>query len=100
MATGSGCSTRCASAFGWRAGDGGTMSNALNTPVPACDREDDRALVMASKLGDAQAFATLVKRHQAKIFALAMRYTGVREDAEDVVQQALQKAFLHLPRFQ
>lgn len=30
------------------------------------------------------------------LFVLAMRYTGVREDAEDVVQEALHKAFIHL----
>ena len=43
---------------------------------------------------------TLVKRHERKIFVLALRYTRVREDAEDVVQQTFQKAFVHLQRFE
>jgi RNA polymerase sigma-70 factor (ECF subfamily) len=81
-------------------GDEGAMNNTPNTRILPSDAADDHALVMASKRGDAQAFELLVKRHQPKIFALAMRYTGVREDAEDVVQEALHKAFIHLRKFQ
>ena len=76
------------------------MNNTPNTPIPPCDAANDHALVMASKSGDGQAFELLVRRHQPKIFALAMRYTGVREDAEDVVQEALHKAFIHLHKFE
>ena len=72
------------------------------TPMPMvpCDAADDHSLVMASKRGDGQAFEQLVRCHEPKIFALAMRYTGIREDAEDVVQEALQKAFIHLHKFE
>jgi RNA polymerase sigma-70 factor (ECF subfamily) len=34
------------------------------------------------------------------MLAFARRYTRVREDAEDVVQQTFQKAFIHLNKFQ
>jgi RNA polymerase sigma-70 factor (ECF subfamily) len=59
----------------------------------------DQALVATAKMGDEQAFETLVKRHRTRIFALALRYTRVREDAEDVVQQTFQKTFVHLSSF-
>ena len=35
-----------------------------------------------------------------RIFALALRYARVREDAEDIVQQTFQKAFVYLHRFE
>ena len=59
----------------------------------------DKALVARAKDGDEKAFETLVKRHRRKVLALALRYTRVREDAEDVVQQTLQKAFIYLRNF-
>ena len=60
----------------------------------------DAALVAAAKLGDELAFEILIKRYHARIFAVALRYTRVREDSEDVVQQALQKAFVYLHTFE
>ncbi len=60
--------------------------------------EGDRALVAAAKGGNLQAFEVLVERHEQMIFSLAWRMTRNREDAEDVVQQSLQKAFLHLKK--
>jgi RNA polymerase sigma-70 factor (ECF subfamily) len=64
------------------------------------DPMTDEALVAAAKRGDEKAFETLVRRHRPRILALALRYTRVREDAEDVVQQALQKAFIYLNSFE
>src|SRR5246127_696767 len=64
------------------------------------DAAPDDELVAATKSGDELAFETLVKRHQRRIFALAFRYTRVREDAEDVVQETFQKAFVHLQKFE
>ena len=64
------------------------------------DSATDQALVARAKDGDEKAFETLVKRHRRKVLALAFRYTRVREDAEDVVQQTLQKAFVYLRNFE
>jgi RNA polymerase sigma-70 factor (ECF subfamily) len=64
------------------------------------DPASDEALVAAAKNGDGNAFEALVRRHRRKLFALALRYTRVREDAEDVVQQAFQNAFVHLSNFE
>jgi len=56
--------------------------------------------VAATKRGDAQAFEELVLRHRQKVVAVAQRITKSREDAEDVAQESLHKAFLHLDAFQ
>jgi RNA polymerase sigma-70 factor, ECF subfamily len=72
---------------------------AMTSAVPAnLGAEED--LVIAAKSGDEPAFETLFKRYQPRIFALALRYTRVREDAEDIVQQTFLKAFVHLHRFE
>jgi RNA polymerase sigma-70 factor (ECF subfamily) len=61
--------------------------------------EGDMTLVAAAKNGNRQAFEVLVARHERTIFFAARRITRTREDAEDVVQQSLQKAFVHLNSF-
>jgi RNA polymerase sigma-70 factor (ECF subfamily) len=57
-------------------------------------------LVVAAKNGDEQAFETLFKRHRQKILRVVLRYAHVWEDAEDIVQQSFQKAFVYLDRFE
>jgi RNA polymerase sigma-70 factor (ECF subfamily) len=66
----------------------------------SCDGAADEELVAAAKKGDEPAFETLAKRHQRRIFALAFRYTRVREDAEDIAQETFKKAFIHLEKFE
>jgi RNA polymerase sigma-70 factor, ECF subfamily len=60
----------------------------------------EEMLVAAARKGEATAFAMLVERHERKILVVARRMTRTREDAEDVVQQSFQKAFLHLHQFE
>ena len=60
---------------------------------------DDLALVHASKSGDVAAFEELVKRYDRKLLRIAQHLTHNREDAEDIVQEAFLKAFLHLDQF-
>src|SRR6266446_1005331 len=64
------------------------------------DAAADEELVAAAKNGDELAFESLAKRHQRRIFALAFRYTRVREDAEDIVQETFRKAFVHFQKFE
>jgi RNA polymerase sigma-70 factor (ECF subfamily) len=59
----------------------------------------DSVLVLAAKSGDGRAFEILIERYQRKILAVARRFSHVREDAEDIVQQSFQKAFVHLHKF-
>lgn len=69
-------------------------------PVQILTGDDESALIVAAKDGNARAFEVLVARHRRKIFGIALRFTGVRQDAEDIVQQTFQKAFLHLQQFE
>jgi RNA polymerase sigma-70 factor, ECF subfamily len=64
------------------------------------NKRSDEALVAATKRGDVQAFEELVVRHRPKVLAVAQRITNNWEDAEDVAQESLHKAFLHHDTFQ
>lgn len=55
--------------------------------------------VAAAKNGDETAFRELVENHQRSIYRRAFRIMGNSEDAADVTQSTLLKAFLHLPEF-
>jgi RNA polymerase sigma-70 factor (ECF subfamily) len=62
--------------------------------------DEEAALVLAAKSGDTHAFDILIERYQRRILAVARRFTPIREDAEDIVQQSFQKAVVHLHRFE
>lgn len=64
------------------------------------NQDSDGTLVAAAKRGDTHAFEKLVLRYKRRVFAIALRITKNREDAEDVVQESLRKVFLHLGDFQ
>jgi hypothetical protein len=57
----------------------------VRTPV----EENESALIASAKNGEAQAFEVLVARHQRRIFAIALRYARVRQDAEDIYAAVL-----------
>jgi RNA polymerase sigma-70 factor (ECF subfamily) len=61
---------------------------------------DDAAAVAQARGGDHDAFRLLVDRHSRSIYRLAFRMTGRAEDAEDVVQETLVRAFRQLGRFE
>ena len=69
-------------------------------PVRTGAEGDESALIAAAKSGNAQAFEALIARHRQRILAIALRRARVRQDAEDIMQQTFQKAFLHLHQFE
>src|SRR5277367_4257898 len=60
----------------------------------------EKLLVSAAKSGDAVAFVELSKRHSTKILRRAYRIVKNWQDAEDVLQESLMRAFLHLKDFE
>ena len=63
------------------------------------DESDDAALLRAHAAGDRDAFAELVRRHRDRLWAIALRTLGDREDAADAVQDALISAYRSADRF-
>jgi RNA polymerase sigma-70 factor (ECF subfamily) len=61
-------------------------------------REDD-AFLIAAKRGDSAAFEVLCKQYASTIFHIARRMMRTKEDAEDVMQESFQMAFIHLKSF-
>ncbi len=53
----------------------------------------------AAKRGDSAAFETLCKQSANAVFHIARRMMRNNEDAEDVVQESFQQAFVHLKSF-
>ncbi len=57
----------------------------------------DADLVARAKEGDLDAFERLIARHRTRLLDLARRMVGEREAAQDIVQEALLRAFRFLP---
>ena len=59
----------------------------------------EHQLVMAAKGGDEEAFAALVRLYEKRVFALAVRMCGSREDAAEAAQEAFLAAWQGLAFF-
>jgi len=62
--------------------------------------DSDAAQVALVLGGDRDAFRVLVERHSRRLFRLAYRMTGNEQDAEEIVQDALVRAYRRLDRFE
>ena len=60
----------------------------------------DRELLEQAKRGSEDAFAQLVLDNQNRVYSLALRLTGDREEAADLAQEAFVRAWQGLPGFQ
>ena len=63
------------------------------------ERVTDEELVLLARQGDPDAFDQLVARHQSAVFRAALAALRVREDAEEVAQDAFVRAWRSLGRF-
>ena len=61
--------------------------------------QSDGALVARAREGDRDSFRVLVERHSRSVFRLAYRMTGNEQDAEDVVQESMLRAYKQLGKF-
>jgi len=62
-------------------------------------QKSDRELVDAARAGDAEAFGVLVRRHQKRIYRLAVHLLRDAAEAEDVTQDTFVRAYGALDRF-
>ena len=70
------------------------MTSGPSTLDPVADGDDrDRALLAAHVAGDPDAFGTLVGHHRDRLWAVALRTLGDREEAADALQDALLSAY-------
>lgn len=60
---------------------------------------DDKALLRAHVAGDRDAFGELFRRHRDRLWAVALRTIGDREEAADALQDALISAYRAAGRF-
>jgi len=63
------------------------------------DRARESELIARAVSGDGDAFAELVQPFEAKVYNLACRMCGSREDAYDLAQEAFLKVYRALGRF-
>jgi len=58
------------------------------------------ALLERAKAGDKDAFGALAEEHRQALQRLCYRMTGSHEEAEDLVQETLLKAYMHIADFE
>jgi RNA polymerase sigma-70 factor, ECF subfamily len=61
--------------------------------------QEENGFLVAAKRGDSTSFEILCKRSANTVFHVARRMMRSKEDAEDVVQESFQLAFIHLKSF-
>jgi len=74
------------------------LSEKIETAGPL-ETTTDMQLVHRYVHGDESAFAEIVRRHQARIFAVAESFLHNHADAEEIAQDTFVRAHLNLPRF-
>jgi RNA polymerase sigma-70 factor (ECF subfamily) len=60
---------------------------------------NETTLVDQARSGNPEAFATLINHYDQNVYRLAVNITRNHEDAEDVLQEALFKAYANIDRF-
>ncbi len=72
---------------------------AVRRPADPAGEPTDGDLVRRVRSGDARAFDRLVRRYLKRGMAVAWEYTGNRQDAEDVIQEAFRRVLKSLDRY-
>ena len=59
----------------------------------------EKKLIELSVSGDIEAFETLIQSHQKRVYNIALRMTGNPEDAQELAQDAIVRAFTSIGKF-
>lgn len=70
----------------------------MNTTQPI-DRLSEKQLVRRAQMGDKDAFARLYEVHKQRVYAICLRITREKMEAEDCAQEAFLQCFLRLSTF-
>jgi RNA polymerase sigma-70 factor (ECF subfamily) len=62
-------------------------------------KQTDQELIRGAQGGDRTAFARLLEQHYDFMFKVAWQWSGAREDAEDIAQEAAMKLASHIGDF-
>jgi RNA polymerase sigma-70 factor (ECF subfamily) len=68
--------------------------------VDAQEPRGGLALLERAKTGDRDAFGALAEEHRNSLYQLCYKMTGSHEEAEDLVQETLLRAFTHIAEFE
>lgn len=68
-------------------------------PVAAANVDADTVLVARARGGDRAAFEILVRLHAGRLYGVVLHIVDDRDDAEDVTQEALLRAWRSIDRF-
>ena len=88
--------SRRASGSAWRAG---VVPNANVRDGNVRDVESDEQLVARIVAGDQRAFAEIVRRHAGRLKALALGFSGIPGEADDIVQETFWSFWRHAARW-
>ena len=71
----------------------------MGAPTGPAGHPEDAVLVRKAQQGDMDAFESLVREYQQRIYALCRRLTGAHQSADDLAQETFIKAYFALARF-
>lgn len=71
----------------------------MGAPARPNEHPEDAVLVRKAQQGDMDAYESLVRRYQQRVYALCRRLTGAHQSADDLAQETFIKAYFALARF-
>jgi RNA polymerase sigma-70 factor (ECF subfamily) len=71
----------------------------MGAPTRPPEHPEDAVLVRKAQQGDMDAFESLVRKYQQRVYALCRRLTGAHQSADDLAQETFIKAYYALGRF-
>ena len=71
----------------------------MGAPTRPHEHPEDAVLVRKAQQGDMDAYESLVRRYQQRVYALCRRLTGAHQSADDLAQETFIKAYFALARF-